>query len=94
MGPIHDRMPVFLDGADAALWLDPAVRRPELLLPLLWPYSSAGMEAYAVSPLVNDVRNEGAELIVPLARTRRPPHEPERALPTYTERCRPADLNQ
>ena len=43
------------------------MRRPELVLPLLRPYPSTDMAAYEVPPLVNDVRNEGTDLIVPLA---------------------------
>ena len=51
--PIHDRMPVILAPADYARWLDPAVQTPEPILPLLRPYPSEPMEAYAVSTRVN-----------------------------------------
>jgi putative SOS response-associated peptidase YedK len=59
MEPSHDRMPAILDRADEVLWLDPAVRRPELVLPLLRPYPKEAMATRAVPTLVNDVRNEG-----------------------------------
>ena len=51
--PIHDRMPVIVAPADYARWLDPAVQSPEPILPLLRPYPSEPMEAYAVSTRVN-----------------------------------------
>ena len=61
--PIHDRMPVILHREDEALWLDRSVQDSAKLLPLLRPYESDAMEAYPVSFLVNDVRNEDPELI-------------------------------
>ena len=58
MAPIHDRMPVILDG-DAAVeaWLDPR-RGPEALRPLLAPAPRAFFEATAVSTRVNSVAND------------------------------------
>ncbi len=51
--PIHDRMPVIVAPEDYGRWLDPAVEKPEMILPLLRPYPSAPMEAYPVSTWVN-----------------------------------------
>ena len=51
--PIHDRMPVIVAPEDYARWLDPAVQTPEPILPLLRPYSSELLEAYAVGTRVN-----------------------------------------
>ena len=51
--PIHDRMPVIVAPEDYARWLDPAQQKPEPVLPLLRPYPSESMEAYAVSTHVN-----------------------------------------
>ncbi len=51
--PIHDRMPVIVAPEDYARWLDPAVQKPEPILPLLRPYPSESMEAYPVSMRVN-----------------------------------------
>jgi putative SOS response-associated peptidase YedK len=51
--PIHDRMPVIIAQADYGRWLDSAVQDPGPILPLLRPYPSELMEAYAVSPRVN-----------------------------------------
>lgn len=67
VGHIHDRMPLFVepDGWDA--WLDPAPRPTEELLELLTPAAPGLLDAYAVSTAVNNVRNNGPELVAPLA---------------------------
>ena len=64
---IHDRMPVVLDPADWDAWLAETTPLTELR-PLLRPLPAASLDAYAVSPAVNNVRNEGAELLAPLSR--------------------------
>jgi putative SOS response-associated peptidase YedK len=51
--PIHDRMPVILRPEDYDLWLDPEVKDPELLKPLLRPDASEEMVVEPVSPKVN-----------------------------------------
>jgi putative SOS response-associated peptidase YedK len=51
--PIHDRMPVILDPADYALWLDPAVTVPAEVRPLLRPFPAAAMTAFRVTTAVN-----------------------------------------
>jgi putative SOS response-associated peptidase YedK len=63
MQPIHNRMPVILDPKDYDLWLDPEVKKPELLQPLLHPYRSEEMTAYPVSTVVNKPSNDNAECI-------------------------------
>ena len=65
MAPIHNRMPVILRPEHELLWLNPCVRTPEHVLPLLVPFPSAPMEAYHVAPLVNSFQNDGPELILP-----------------------------
>jgi putative SOS response-associated peptidase YedK len=62
---IHDRMPVILAPADYALWLDPSVRDPALLLPLLRPCPAEWIEMHPVERRVNDVRNDDADLAEP-----------------------------
>ena len=63
LGHLHERMPVILEEADWAAWLgetagDPAtLLRPSATLLRIWP----------VSAQVNNVRNNGPELIEPLA---------------------------
>ena len=64
--PIHHRMPVILDPADHAAWLDPATA-PEAAQELLGPYAGAGLVAYPVSLRVNKVANDDPAVIVPLA---------------------------
>lgn len=63
MRPIHNRMPVILDPQDYDLWLDSQVQKPELLQPLLRPYSAEEMATYPVSTNVNKPMNDTAELI-------------------------------
>ncbi|MDQ1323907.1 MAG: hypothetical protein QG587_1243, partial [Chloroflexota bacterium] len=64
---IHDRMPVVVPPESWAAWLDPAPRDPGELRALLEPRDDVGLAAYPVSTLVNNVRNDGPELVVPLA---------------------------
>jgi putative SOS response-associated peptidase YedK len=52
--PIHDRMPVILDPPDYARWLDPAVRVPAEVRPLLRPFPAAAMTAFPVTTAVNN----------------------------------------
>lgn len=66
MAGIHSRMPVVIPQADWATWLDPEPRDPGELRALLEPRDDLPLEAVAVSPLVNNVRNDGPALIVPL----------------------------
>ena len=65
MASIHHRMPVILSREQAALWLDPAVRDPGVLLALLQPYPADQMTAYPISMLVNSTRNQGPEILLP-----------------------------
>ena len=64
--PIHHRMPVILDPADHAAWLDPATA-PEAAQKLLGPHAGAGLVAYPISLRVNKVANDDPAVIVPLA---------------------------
>jgi putative SOS response-associated peptidase YedK len=63
MHSIHNRMPVILDPKDYDLWLDPEVKEPELLQPLLHPYPTQEMLAYPVSKVVNKPSNDSVECI-------------------------------
>jgi len=67
MAPLHDRMPVILDDQALDLWLDPSLTDAGRVLGLIVPCPDDVLSAYGVSPLVNNVRNEGPELIVPAA---------------------------
>lgn len=65
MQPLHDRMPVILSPDEFAPWLDPELNEPEQLGPMLDQYPADEMTAYPVSTLVNSVKNDSQELIVP-----------------------------
>jgi putative SOS response-associated peptidase YedK len=54
---IHHRMPVILPPEVYDLWLDPGIREPDQLLPLLAQYPGEDMEAYPVSRRVNSPSN-------------------------------------
>lgn len=62
---IHHRMPVILDPADHAAWLDPGAA-PDRLAALLKPLPSTAVQAYRVGKTVNAVRNDGPECVAPL----------------------------
>ena len=59
----HDRMPVVIPPDAWAAWLDPTTRDPGELRAFLEPRDDVGLAAYPVPPLVNNVRNNGPELI-------------------------------
>jgi putative SOS response-associated peptidase YedK len=66
IAPIHHRMPVILDPADEARWLDPRIDDPREVLSCLHPYPAAEMEAFPVSRLVSYVQNDQPALINPV----------------------------
>ena len=65
--PLHDRMPVALAAEDWATWLDPEPADPVALRAMLERATDSDVELVRVSPLVNSVRNQGPDLIAPLA---------------------------
>ena len=66
LGALHNRMPVILAKRDFDPWLDPSVAA-EAVQGLLRPYPAEEMVATPVSTRVNNVRNDDASLIAPLA---------------------------
>lgn len=66
LGHIHDRMPLMLSPERYAEWLDPRRNDKDDLLALLEPAAPGRLEAFPVSTLVSNVRNNGPELVVPL----------------------------
>jgi putative SOS response-associated peptidase YedK len=58
---------MFVEPAAWTAWLDPQEQDVAALTDLLVPSPGAGLEAYPVSTAVNNHRNNGPELIVPLA---------------------------
>jgi putative SOS response-associated peptidase YedK len=72
MATIHDRMPVIVPPVAWSRWLDPAPADPAELRALLEPRNDWALDAYPVPPLVNNVRNNGPELIERLQPTPEP----------------------
>ena len=67
LGRIHDRMPLLVERERYAEWLDPTRDDPAGLTALLVPASPGRLTAHPVSTEVNNVRNDGPELVVPVA---------------------------
>jgi len=65
LNQLHDRMPVILKKKDEERWLDLNVQDPNLLEPLLTPYSAQEMKLFEVSSIVNSWKNDVAECILP-----------------------------
>jgi len=65
-GHIHDRMPMVVRPDVVDAWLDPTLTDPDRVRGLLTS-DAADLEAYAVSTEVNSVKNNGPELLLPLA---------------------------
>jgi putative SOS response-associated peptidase YedK len=66
VGHIHDRMPLMVPRERWSAWLDPAGGTVEDLKALLVPAAPGRLEAFPVSTQVNNVRNNGPELVEPL----------------------------
>jgi putative SOS response-associated peptidase YedK len=62
---VHDRMPVVVDHADHATWLDPRIETPARLQSLLVPAPASNMTSVPVGPAVNDPRHEGPSCAAP-----------------------------
>jgi putative SOS response-associated peptidase YedK len=68
VAPVHNRMPVILDPADHARWLDPAAGGRDLLKPC----PAEWLEAIPVSTRVNSPHHDDPECIAPRARPSEP----------------------
>jgi len=66
LGMIHDRMPMIIDPARWADWLDPANSDVADVRALLSPAAACGLTTFPVSTQVNSVRNNGPQLIEPM----------------------------
>ena len=63
MAAVHNRMPVILSDRDADDWINPREAHPLTLKRMLIPAANDLLDLQPVSPAVNDVRNEGPELL-------------------------------
>jgi putative SOS response-associated peptidase YedK len=66
MAAIHDRVPVIIAPEDYAAWLDPQTGERSALAQLFEPYPAELMRATAVGTRVNNVKNDGPDLVAPL----------------------------
>ncbi len=66
VGRIHDRMPMVIEPARWADWLDPTATSAEALHGLMTPAASVHLTTYRVSTEVNSVRHNGPGLIEPM----------------------------
>lgn len=66
LGHIHDRMPMVLRPETWDAWLDPYLTDPAAALALLSVTDAERLEAYAVSRAVGNVRNNTADLVLPI----------------------------
>jgi putative SOS response-associated peptidase YedK len=66
LAPLHDRMPVILPEESWDEWLDRENTDVDALTKLMTVYPSDRMVEYPVSTLVNNVRNDSADLLTPL----------------------------
>jgi putative SOS response-associated peptidase YedK len=64
---LHDRMPVVLGPQAWPRWLDTHAADPGEFQAMLVPAENEPLDVYPVVRLVNNVRNDGPELIAPLA---------------------------
>jgi putative SOS response-associated peptidase YedK len=67
LGRIHDRMPLLVEPRQYSTWLDPRIKDPEQLRSVLVPAAPGRLDAYPVSTAVNNVRNNGPDLVKPIA---------------------------
>jgi putative SOS response-associated peptidase YedK len=67
---VHDRMSVILAPADFAAWLDPGAKDAGGLLRMLKPTDPGPWSMHPVSRQVNSPRNDGPDLLQPIAAER------------------------
>lgn len=67
LAPIHERMPAIIDPTVFDLWLDTKRVDARTAAALIAPAPENLLEAYEISPAVNRVANDSAELIEPFA---------------------------
>lgn len=62
---VHTRMPVILNLESEEKWLDPNIKDPNHLLPLLSSYADEKIQYYPVSKIVNTAAVDSVECIAP-----------------------------
>lgn len=69
LSSIHDRMPAILQPEHFDAWLDTRGFKAEMAAEMLRPAANDLLEHVRVDPRLNNVRNEGADLIAPYRNT-------------------------
>jgi putative SOS response-associated peptidase YedK len=69
MGELHDRMPAILGEADWPKWLGEEPTSEEELFALLRPCPDEALKIWPVDSKVDNIRNTGPQLIIPLEPT-------------------------
>jgi len=83
---VHDRMPVLLPRTSWTAWLDPDERDQDLLRSMLGAAPDGILDIHPVSTRVNDVRNDGPDLMAPF--------DPTADVPTAPDVTSPPDIGQ
>lgn len=65
VSPVHHRMPLILDAADVATWLDPEIESAAPLEALFGPVAAGRLRATRVGTQVNDARHDAPDCIAP-----------------------------
>ncbi|WP_269538187.1 SOS response-associated peptidase [Cerasicoccus fimbriatus] len=73
MKPVHHRMPVIIQPKDYDRWMDPKIQRSDAVADLLHAPPEDFFIREPVTPLVNNVRNEVPECIMPTVEPPEPP---------------------
>ena len=63
---LHDRMPLIVPDDALSMWLDPGLDDPAQLQGLFEPTDDITLRIWAVSSRVNNVRNDGPDLVEPI----------------------------
>jgi len=64
---LHDRMPVIVDPHDYDLWMDPDVREPDLVSPVIGRNRGSALDFYPISHHVNDVHHDDPRCLEPIS---------------------------
>jgi putative SOS response-associated peptidase YedK len=86
--PIHERMPVMLEPEAYDMWLDCRGVDADTASALIAPIRDDRIEAYEISPAVNKVANDSADLIAPYTA---PPEPVEQPKPASRKRAKEDD---
>jgi putative SOS response-associated peptidase YedK len=67
VGHIHDRMPMTVAKNNWQAWLDPRINDTDQIRGLMTPPPPGSLDIYAITTAVNNVKNNGPDLLEPLA---------------------------